>query len=323
MVPLTTRIMALLVAAATAAAGCIGAGGVPQSDEGSGPAHAAVDPNAPGEIEPAPGHISGIVVDPELVPIPEAYVTVVPGDLSATTNAAGAFKIGPLSDGTYTVKAEKRGYASADAEVAVKEESPTQVTLTLEPMASDVPYHETLTQRMYLICHIVLPNPASGGTFLNAPCTAVYLFGVPENLADKWIFYFKIDKPGFQSLAMEMTWQTQQLGRDGLMQLTKVARATTQGGGVTVQDTVYGDSMANPFHFVIHAGNSYWRSGGKNITFYPIANETQEFRMLIAGGGGNTTVNNLALFIEFRPTAYLTLFYNRRASDDFTILPDR
>lgn len=288
-------------------------------------ADAAVDPSTPEELEAAPGYVTGLVVDPEIVPVFEADVTLSPGDHVTRTNAAGAFRIGPLSEGTYTLHAEKRGYVSADAEVAVKEDRPTQMTLTLEPLASDVPYHETLTEGMYLICHVVLPNPTSSGTILNAPCGGVVdLVAGTTNIVDKWKFPFRVEKPGFASLAMEMTWRTQQFGKDGLMQLSYLGKAeVNQGGGVTVAGTVYGDSMANPFHAIIHAGNSYWRSGGKDIVFYPNPNETAKFEMLIAGGGGNTTVNNLALFIEFRPTAYLTLFYNRRALPDFSILPDK
>lgn len=323
MVPLTTRIMALLVAAATAAAGCIGAGGVPQSDGGNGSANAAVDPNAPGEIEPAPGHISGIVVDPELVPVAEAYVAVTPGDYVTTTNAAGAFKIGPLAEGTYSVLAEKRGYQSATIEVAVREESPTKVTLTLEPMASDVPYHETLTRVMFLYCAVAIAPP----TTLRAPCGGLVdivlqtVTGQPSpNTLDTWTFDFRIEKPGFASLVMEMVWPPQSLGQNALMQLTKIARAQSSGGGVTISGTVYGGHMAQPYHDVIHAGRLY--VSNRNNTFYPTPNATQDFQMLVSVYEGNTTTGH-GVFIQWRPTVYLTFFYNRQASPDFTILPDR
>lgn len=320
---LASRGLVICVALATVLSGCINAGGSSQSEGGTRAQETQADPNAPGEIEAAPGHISGIVVDPELVPIVEAYVAVSPGDFVTTTNAAGAFKVGPLGEGTYSVLAEKRGYQSATMEVAVKEESPTKVTLTLEPMASDVPYHETLTRVMFLYCAVAIAPP----TTIRAPCGGLLdiilqtATGQPHpNTLDTWTYDFKIEKPGFASLVMEMVWPPQSTGQNALMQLTKIARAQTSGGGVTISGTVYGGHMAQPYHDVIHAGRLY--VSNRNNTFYPTPNATAEFQMLVSVYEGNTTTGH-GVFIQWRPTVYLTLFYNRQASPDFTILPDR
>lgn len=282
----------------------------------------------------APGHIVGLVVDPELVPLAEATVSVVGGDLFAVTDAAGAFDLGPLEPGKYVVLAEKGGYASASLNVSVSGDRGLDVTLTLHPVAADVPYHQSTTKTLYIICAFsvrVAVTPDVGGQ-TTAPCAGLADLLLQTatgqrhtNTLDNWTFDFTIENRGFKSLVMEMTWPPQQFGTNGLMQLSELATAAGGTSGVTVGGTVYGGAMAQPYHDVIHAGRSYWVSGGKNVTFYPRENETQSFQMLVAGYYGNTSVpaGGSAVFINFRPTVWLTFFYNRQAPDDFTVLPDR
>jgi hypothetical protein len=211
--------------------------------------------------------------------------------------------------------------------VKVTDQKSARTTLTLQPIASDVPYHESFSEVMYLICHVVIRSNTGHASFLNAPCGAVDLVTGGTNTIDRWIFYFEIKNPGFASLVMEMMWKTQQFGHDGLLQLTYVGKAqvgTTSGGaGATVAGTVYGGTRGPPYHDVIHAGKSYWKdsSTGKPVVFYPNTNETARFKMLVAGGGDNTTLDGSAVFLEFRPTVWLTMFYNRQATPEFSVLP--
>lgn len=316
----------------SALAGCVTSDAGIESERQESP---GVDPNLPEEIPEQPAHVTGTVVDPELVPIAEVDVVVRPGDLTTYTDAAGSFSLGPLDAGKYTVFAEKRGYQGASAEVEVFEDRPTKVTLILTPVASDVPYHETSTRTMFLYCSLSIrvgTDPTGYFTILTAPCVGLVEILLQTatgqsaaNTLDTWTFDFKIEKPGFASLVMEMIWPPQQLGTNGILQLTEFATAQTSGTGVTVGKTVYGDSQAQPFHAVIHAGESYWVSRGQNVTFYPTPNETVDFQMLVAGGFGNNTVplGESAVFINWRPTVYLTFFHNRRAASDFSILPDQ
>ncbi|HEX9816462.1 MAG TPA: hypothetical protein VGB18_05735, partial [Candidatus Thermoplasmatota archaeon] len=216
----------------------------------------------------------------------------------------------------------KRGYASKEQQVTVAEGDETRVRLTLEAVASDVPHHETFSEAMYLICALVAPPTPLGGA--NVPCAGlVDIFVGSTNSLDHWIFYFVIDKPGFKSLVMEMVWDPQQTGHDGLMQLSTEGRAApNEAGGVTIAGSLYGGTQGPPFYMMMHAGQNYWAGGDNPETiFYPEPNATETFKMLIAGGGDNTTVPGLGFFLEFRPTAYLTFFYNREATPDFTILP--
>ena len=292
-------------------AGCTQDAAAPQI-EGLGPADFE---------EGGPDYLMGQVVDPEIVPVEGVEVSVLGAGLVTTTDATGLFRLGPLEPGTHTIRAERHGYASADTDVSLGGQLAPQVTIILDPVASDVPYHETTVHQAYLMCHFVtyLRPAIEGG--LNAPCAAIIDLVAKDTAPDDWIFPFTVENPGFQSLAMEMTWQTQQFGHDGLLQLTTFAEAEV-GQGVTIGGTVYGGTMGPPFHVILHAGHSYWDVGDGPVYFYPEPNATQKFELLVAGGEGNTTIPNTALFLEFRPTVYLSFFYNRQATDSFTALPD-
>lgn len=301
-------------------AGCIGAEGEATQEDHS--QHEQRTGGGDGVIRELPAHITGVIIDTELLPIAGADIVVTPGDHIVLTDGNGSFVVGPLEPGTYAVSASKRGYAVKEQQVAVTNDDETRIRLTLDAVASDVPYHETFSEAMYLICAFVSPSTPLGG--INVPCAGlVDVLAGTTNSLDHWIFYFVIDKPGFKSLVMEMVWDSQQTGHDGLMQLSTEGRAApNEAGGVTIAGSLYGGTQGPPFYMTLHAGQNYWLDGtDPESVFYPEANATETFKMLIAGGGGNTTVPGLGFFIEFRPTAYLTFFYNREATPDFTILP--
>lgn len=80
-----------------------------------------------------PGSISGVVrASPEK---PLAGVKLTAGALGATSDAAGAFTLGPVGPGPVKVKATLEGYAAADEVVQVAPEATTTLELTLEPLA--------------------------------------------------------------------------------------------------------------------------------------------------------------------------------------------
>lgn len=267
------------------------------------------------------GLLKVLVIDPELFPVAGAMVFVDDVDLEASTDAAGVAGFGPLDAGQYTVFVERDGYEDATAQARVDAKGTTELLVTLKPVGRDVPYHETLIFNGHLLCHFVLVYPGTGG--LNAPCGAVIDLFLPGSSQDQWVFPFSVEHNGFQSLVLEMTWETQQFGKDGLMQLTTLGTAEASGSGVMVAGTVYGDTQAAPFHAVLHAGRSYWNASDGPVTFYPEPNATENFKLLVAGGGGNNTpAVEFALFLEFRPVSYVTLFYNRAATWQFTALPD-
>ena len=284
------------------------------------------DPSAPDATdigEAKARHIVGIVVDPEFVPIAEAAVVVTPGDVVGVTNAAGAFDMGPFDPGEYTVMPEKDGYKAEPVKVRVVDDKPAEVRLVLQPVGRNVPYHETGTYNAYITCHVVLRSSDLNQQIGNLPCAAVIDLVQPGISTDKWIYKFKVEQTGFSGIVLEMTWQPQQFGHDGLMQMKTTGTIQATGGGVQPAGTVYGDTMSAPFHAVLTPGNSYWVNAGQPVTFYPTPNVTQAFEVLLGGGGDNTTLRGSAAFIDYRPTAFATLFYNRPPARDFTTLPDK
>ncbi len=271
------------------------------------------------------GVLQVLVVDPELLPVEGATVLVSPGDLSAQTDASGVVGFGPLPEDRYTVAVERAGYTAGEAQVFVPDDDSQKVIVEIEPVGLDVPYHLTHIFQAYLMCHFVGPASALGRP--NVPCAAVVdivlaTAGQEGGVTpDQWIYPFVIENPGFADLILEMNWQRQAFGVDGLLQLTSKGQLDTSGNaGVTVGGTVYGDTMAPPFWTKLTPGNLYV-SNEENV-FYPEPNATEQFELLVAGGGDNTSIPGTAAFIEFRPTVYVTEFYNRPAIDRFSALPD-
>jgi hypothetical protein len=311
-------------------AGCVGGGAELTDDTHAGHATGVVSD----EGRELPAHIRGIVIDSELLPVPQADVVITPGDLVLQTDEAGMFLAGPLAAGAFVVTVQKPGYKTTDLSVNVVDDRESKVRISLEAVGSDVPYHETLTRVMFLYCSLALNFGADGVGYapLSAPCMGLVDIGVQTvtggtntNTLDTWTFDFVIDKTGFKSLVMEMVWPPQQFAANGLMQLTELAQAeANDAGGVTVAGSRYGASMQQPFHDLIHAGYNYWNGGeDPETTFYPNANETKSFQMIIAGYNGNTSIpaGGSAVFLNFKPTVYLTFFYNRPALPEFSILP--
>lgn len=290
-----------------------------------------VDDQAPrvltsGEIGNETGAVLKVVViDPELFPVAQASVFVEPGDLEGVSDREGAVAFAGLDPGTYTVTIERNGYATTTSQTTVAAGEVTEALIEIQPTSRHVPYHTTLIFNAHLLCHFVFQGPPPAALALNAPCGAAIDLIAPGTSTDTWQFPFVVEDPGFSSLALEMIWEEQTLGVDGLMQLTTLGTAeVNSGGGVQVAGTVYGDTQAKPFHAVLHAGQSYWESDGEPVVFYPEENATETFQLLVAGGGGNGSLpaGQLALFLEFRPTSYVTLFHNRPATWSFTALPD-
>lgn len=317
-----TRTVLLLLCLGTATlAGCVSGDGAAESAPEDVQVYSGEQLSA---LEEGGAVLRVLVVDPELLPIANATVTLAPIDLTAETDASGIVGFGPLPDDDYVVFVERAGYEDAQAEVSVSGAS-EEVLVEIAPIGLDVPYHLTHIFNAYLICHFVGPPSALGRP--NVPCAAVVdIVLATANqqggvTPDQWIYPFVIENPGLASLILEMTWEEQAFGKDGLLQLTSKGQLDTSGNpGVTVGGTVYGDTMAEPFWAKLAPGNLY--VANEENVFYPEPNATEAFELLIAGGGDNTSIPGTAVFLEHRPTVFVTEFYNRPAQGHFTALPD-
>lgn len=317
-----SHLRALALVAAVVAAGCLSGLNDGEADE-AGPAR-VLSPDEIPDVESTGGILKVLVTDTELFPITDAAIRISPTELVAHTDEAGTAAFGPLAEGSYSISVERKGYSSAVVETHVSANEANQVQVQLEAQALDVPYYTTNFFDAYVMCHVVL-RVDGVFTLLNAPCVAVIDIvlanvGHPGGLTpDKWIYPFVIENPGFKGLILEMTWERQTFGTNGLLQLTSTGTLAAQGTGLGVGNTVYGDEQAAPFWAKLLAGHNYppWEDD-----FYPEPNKTENFKLLIAGGGGNTTLFGSAVFVEFRPTLILSQFYNRAPTDEFSALPD-
>jgi Carboxypeptidase regulatory-like domain len=79
-------------------------------------------------------HLRGRVLDPAGEPLRYVDVQVLPGGPHATTNASGAFDLGPLAGGTYTVYARRLGFRPASVAVTVPAAAAAGFTITLQPL---------------------------------------------------------------------------------------------------------------------------------------------------------------------------------------------
>src|SRR6185503_11328191 len=89
--------------------GCISAPASAPSDAGASGAPAeSVAP--PGQFDESTGAISGIVTDPELVPIAGATLGIQPGEETAMSALDGSFSFSRLAPGDYALLAGALGY---------------------------------------------------------------------------------------------------------------------------------------------------------------------------------------------------------------------
>lgn len=292
-----TRNLAIALAVAFIAAGCLGGGSDVQggsSDDGD-----------------AEHFVKGLIVDSSFLPVSGATVTVSEGDVSTVTGPAGNFTLGPLAPGTVELIVQIPGYETASRQVDVPYAG-DDLVLTLEPTSTDVPYHQTYTFVGYYDCMIAAKYPPGGNP--TWPCVGILDLAFGTNLSrDVWIFPFTIDDPGFQGLLAELTWTEQ---------------ATAEWMGVSIRNEGLDETGAQTFFYNaslpdlrswVYAGET---NPGGDAPFYPEPNETAEYLFLTSSATEPGTAVDFQLWLSHRSTLYSTFFYHRLGSDQFTALPD-
>lgn len=201
------RLPCLVLVAAFVLAGC--SGGTPETSRGlrgSGSGTEAAPPADFSDLDlhatKTTGVLRGVVVDATIVPVPGAAVTVLPGNLSMSTDAAGRFGFADLEPGAYLVRAAMADYAGAQASVQVVagESEPRATMLVLERVLGTEPYVDALSWDGYLQCSLI----AAG--FFFTGCMASDVAGDDSRKEDP------IGVPP-EFLQSELTWDsTQALG---------------------------------------------------------------------------------------------------------------
>lgn len=289
----------VLFSLSVAAAGCT-------SSESQGPD----GPGGPGALGDDSDSflIDGLVIDTEILPIEGARVTLEPLGLVTNSTSAGVFRFGPISQGDYTIRVEKQGYAPATREMLIAQTAPERVAITLTPVASTVPYHVTHTYAAYIMCTL--------NALVFAPCVPVNVLTGQNVTEDRAEFNFRVPSPGLVDLLHEMIWRPQATGHDMAITIRDPSLAVV-AGGVTV---IYAANSGGPgLRTWVVTGIVNEDVGGTHVFE---ATEGKPYTAIIRASTGNSTTPGAAVFIDHRVENYFTFFYNRAGPRDFTVIPD-
>lgn len=148
------------------------------------------------------GVVRGVVVDPAIVPVPNATVVLMGLDRETATSEAGTFGFSDVEPGTYFLEVSKAGFNTTQSSVTVVagDDEPPVVKVLLARDASDLPYVQPDHFIGFLKCslsYIALCGVAPGLTGDN------FLKRVPLDAAPDW-------------LQMEAVWQPKQVASNGM-----------------------------------------------------------------------------------------------------------
>ncbi len=115
------------------------------------------------DVDDDKGAIRGIVLDPAIVPIEGATVTIKSLGIEAKTNVDGAFIFADLDPGTYFLSAKKIGFSPAQTSVSVEAgvDTPPIVKIQLVPDLENLPFAEVSQYTGYLQCGFGVPGVGS------------------------------------------------------------------------------------------------------------------------------------------------------------------
>jgi hypothetical protein len=267
--------------------------------------------------------LQGVVVDEELVPVAEAAVSS--EKIGASTDAEGKFKICPIQSGDYQLTITKAGYAPATSQASVGDQSVT-VTITLRAIALNVPYH--LSQH-----HVTFVNCASYNPIGGLPCTKLpdYVLGTNVSTEERFSFTFRITNDGLADMLVEMTWTAQQLGKDMLFYIQTPPGQPLNAASLNVK--YFCMSGGNPLRgWVTHGIQNKCGTTPAKGTFDGSANKvTYEGDTVWSDGNATIPRNNnpvqplsgVSVYVNHRTETWLTMFYNRAGSHEFTALADK
>lgn len=264
-------------------------------------------PGQPGTFGGTEGaFIGGRVVDIEFVPL--EGVTVAGGGLVAITDLNGTFRLGPYEPGArIALRAEKPGYASAELETVATQGETASVLIALTPVASDVPYYETVPHVAFIDC-------AWAGSVGSLPCNPVDRQLGTNFTNDQSQWFFKVPGPNLAALLHEATWQANALGRDMRFLLFH-------------PDLVSGSAVGGDPYLDSRGGSPdrSWLLPGEEAERAAVAFNGEEgfdYQALYRPWTTNSTIPGWAVYVQHRVENYYTFFYHRVGREDFTALPD-
>lgn len=251
--------------------------------------------------------LDGLVVDSEIVPVVGALVTLTPGNVSVETPESGRVQFGPLGPGDYTLAATKAGYAPVTVNVTIAQSQPPRIILTLIPIASNVPFHETHIFVAYIFCTMQV-----AGAF--SPCLPLNVLTGQNITQDRAEFHFTIPREGLADLLHEMVWKAQATGRNMQVTIRPPNLALVVGGVTTIYLSKQGSS---PLRSWVVPGKL---NEGATAKFD--GNVSMKYTTILRASQTNSTTGYAAVYIDHRVNNYFTFFYNRAGPREFTVIPD-
>jgi hypothetical protein len=276
------------------------------------------DPPAAAEVAAGPGlFIEGLVVTQAIVPIADAAVTLLPGELSGTTDAGGLFRLGPLAAGSYQVVVKADGYAD---QVVQAQAGGELLKVVLANTRSDVPYIEVLKFDGYLMC--TTDQNLAGYQVVGAPCFGVVDIVTGQQVSqDYWQFEFPVDAPGLAGILVEMVWEEQALGTNMGILLRNVVGA---GGGIdaggTNTDIQYASGEGpSPLQVWVHQGIEN-PGADEGAAFQVPQNDTMRYKALVLGRADDSKPADVHLMLENRPQVFVTKFFHAPGDPSYSVL---
>lgn len=119
-----------------------------------------VDPGpVPDRVAQGKGVIRGVVIDASITPVADATVAVESAELSARTDADGAFLFVDVEPGTYFLTVSKPGWSSAQQslEVVADVKAPPVVKVQLQQVPGSQPVATTQAMEGFIACSYGVP----------------------------------------------------------------------------------------------------------------------------------------------------------------------
>lgn len=187
------------------------------------------------------GVLRGVVVDPAIVPIPDATITLAASGETTQTNENGAFQFTDMEPGTHFFQVSALGYntTQGSGEVVAGVASPTPVKIQLMPNPDGIPYASEYLFKGYIMC----------GSSVIAACGGVRDFtGLGEDT------YSAIYDTGANIgwMQMEMVWRNTQALGDAFDVNVRYADQETYDGGFYVGSLTSGEGPS-PLKIVVPA----------------------------------------------------------------------
>lgn len=277
------------------------------------------DGQGEGAPPPGPGQatLRGVVVTAAIVPIEGAKLTLEPGGLNATTDAAGEFAIGPLDAGAYSLSVRAEGYATERLAVEATPGSDDLVNVVLEAVATDVPYSELLHFEAFIECSYAQNvGGVVGGDFSCFGVTDLVLGVKVDN--DVNSFPFSVNAGGFKGLLFEMLWEPQST-MPNYAGYIRSPVAVGEAGGLGLEQQFWVDSGESPLVAWVYQGIE--NDGAyEGDVFHPDQNASADYEILVGGVTSGTQPAEVAFALNQYLDLFVTLFYNALGAEAYSAL---